>query len=112
MTLFEYMSVAMSLIVALTFAEGLRGLRSALDPERRYWVHAVWLLLKLYNPVMFWWYTWGVPDRTSEPGPNPRVFFLIHRTGQSPADIMIYQKNVRQSKHIPATPLNSLGLGP
>jgi hypothetical protein len=40
MTLFEYMSVAMSLIVALTFAEGLRGLRSALDPERRYWVHA------------------------------------------------------------------------
>jgi hypothetical protein len=62
MTLFEYMSVAMSLIVALTFAEGLRGLRSALDPERRYWVHAAWLFLKLYNPILFWWYTWGFRD--------------------------------------------------
>ena len=62
MTLFEYMSVAISLILALTFAEGLRGLRNALEPARRYWIHVAWLLLKLYNPVMYWWLTWSYKD--------------------------------------------------
>ena len=39
MTLFEYISVAVSIIIALTIAEGLRGLRSALDSSRRYSIH-------------------------------------------------------------------------
>lgn len=62
MTLFEYMSVAISLVVALTFAEGLRGLRSALQPDRRYIVHAIWLFIKISNPVTFWWAMWGWRD--------------------------------------------------
>ena len=62
MTLFEYMSVAMSLILALTFAEGLRGLHCALQADRRYGVHAAWLFLKLSNPIVYWWSTWGLRD--------------------------------------------------
>ena len=62
MTIFEYMSVASSLIVALTFAQGLRGLRSVLDQKRRYWVHAAWLFIKLANPVIFWWAMWRYHD--------------------------------------------------
>lgn len=62
MTLFEYMSVAISLIVALTYAEALRGLRSALKPERRYGVHSTWLLIKLSNPITFWWVIWVLRD--------------------------------------------------
>ena len=52
----------MSLILALTFAEGLRGLRSALQPDRRYGVHVAWLLLKITNPMAFWWATWSYRD--------------------------------------------------
>ena len=62
MTIFEYMSVASSLIVALTFAQGLKGLRSVLDRERRYWVHALWLFIKLANPIIFWWAMWSYHD--------------------------------------------------
>ena len=62
MTIFEYMSVASSLIVALTFAQGLSGLRSVLDQGRRYWVHAAWLFIKLANPVIFWWIMWSYHD--------------------------------------------------
>ena len=52
----------MSLVLALTFAEGLRGLRSALLPDRRYGVHVAWLLLKITNPMVFWWSTWSYRD--------------------------------------------------
>jgi len=62
MTLFEYMSVAISLIVALTFAEALRGMRSALNPQRRYGPHLAWLLIKLSNPINFWWRLWVLRD--------------------------------------------------
>ena len=62
MTLFEYMSVAISLIVALTFAEGLRGLQCALHPGQRYVIHVAWLFIKLSNPIIFWWFVWGYRD--------------------------------------------------
>ena len=62
MTLFEYMSVAISLIVALTYAEALRGLRIVMHPDRRYWVHSAWLIIKLSNPITFWWVIWGLRD--------------------------------------------------
>ena len=62
MTLFEYMSVAISLIVALTFAEGLRGLQNALRPDQRYPIHAAWLFIKLSNPIIIWWSLWGYRD--------------------------------------------------
>jgi hypothetical protein len=62
MTLFEYMSVAISLILALTFAEGLRGLQLAIQPGRRYGVHLAWLFVKLSNPVTLWWSAWGIRD--------------------------------------------------
>ena len=62
MTLFEYMSVAISLVVALTFAEGLRGLQRALYPGRRYAIHIAWLFIKLSNPIIIWWSVWGYRD--------------------------------------------------
>jgi len=59
MTLFEYMSVAISLVVALTFAEGLRGLQCAMHPGQRYVIHVAWLFIKLSNPIIIWWSLWG-----------------------------------------------------
>ena len=62
MTLFEYISVAISMIVALTIAEGLRGLQSTLDASRRYGIHVVWVLIKLANPLVYWWSVWRLRD--------------------------------------------------
>ena len=62
MTLFEYISVAVSIIIALAIAEGLRGLRSALDSRRRYVIHVTWIFIKLDNPIFYWWATWGYRD--------------------------------------------------
>ena len=33
----------------------LDGLRPALVPGRRYWVHALWLVQKLLNHAFYWW---------------------------------------------------------
>jgi hypothetical protein len=62
MTLFEYISVAISIIIALAIAEGLRGLRSALDSSRRYVIHAMWIFIKLANPIFYWWTIWGLKE--------------------------------------------------
>ena len=62
MTIFEYMSVAIAIIVALAFAEGLRGLQSALEPSKRYGIHVTWIFIKLANPIFFWWGTWSLRD--------------------------------------------------
>ena len=62
MTLFEYISVAISIIIALAIAEGLRGLQSALVPNRRYGIHVIWIFIKLANPIFFWWAIWGYRD--------------------------------------------------
>ena len=62
MTLFEYISVAISIIIALAIAEGLRGLQSALIPSRRYVIHVTWVFIKLANPIFYWWAIWGYRD--------------------------------------------------
>ena len=58
------MSVAVSIILALTFAEGLRGLRSSIESGKRYGTHCAWLFIKLANPVFYWWSMWVLRERT------------------------------------------------
>lgn len=59
MSIFEFMAIAFSLVLALTFSRGLSGLRSTLMRERRYWPHAAWVMIKLLNTVAFWWWLWA-----------------------------------------------------
>ena len=56
--------MAVSMILALTFAEGLRGLRSSIASGKRYGTHCAWLFIKLANPVFYWWSLWGLRERT------------------------------------------------
>ena len=65
MVLFEFIVGAFTLIMALMFARGLTGVRSALMTQRRYWPHATWLFIKLLNPVVFWWVVWAYRDATA-----------------------------------------------
>ena len=60
MTHFEFITVAVSMIYALSIARCLDAIPSSFDPSRRYWVHFVWLCVKLVNPIILWWSMWSL----------------------------------------------------
>ena len=62
MTLFEYISVAFSVVLSLSAAQILSNLRSVLDPSRRDLVHGLWMLHVLFLHVLVWWTGWGLRD--------------------------------------------------
>src|SRR5947209_18882359 len=55
MNLFEHVAVAFSMVLSFGVVRLLDGLRPALVPGRRYWVHALWLVQKLLNHAFYWW---------------------------------------------------------
>ena len=58
MDIFEYLSVAISIVLAMGLATLLRALRDVLAPARRYWVHALWVLQVAFLHVQLWWAYW------------------------------------------------------
>ncbi len=62
MTLFEYVTVAISIVLALGVMRLLDGLRFAVLPERRYWTHFLWIATKLLNHALYWWGMWALRD--------------------------------------------------
>jgi hypothetical protein len=62
MTLFEYISVAFSVVLSLSAAQILSNLRSVLDPARRDWVHGLWMAHLLVLHVIVWWSGWALRD--------------------------------------------------
>ena len=62
MTLFEYLSVAVSIVLSLSAAQILANLRAVLHPPRRYWVHTLWVVHMLLIHVVLWWGFWAYRD--------------------------------------------------
>lgn len=60
MTLFEYISVAVSMVLALTIVRGLDAIGRVYGAPRRYGVHVTWFSLKLFQPLLLWWSMWGL----------------------------------------------------
>ncbi len=58
MTQFEFISVAASIVLALSAARLLAALAHILAPGRRYWVHALWSAVLLSIHLGFWWAIW------------------------------------------------------
>jgi hypothetical protein len=58
MTQFEFISVAVSIVLALSAARLLNALPHILTPGRRYWVHALWSVTLLGMHLGFWWAIW------------------------------------------------------
>jgi hypothetical protein len=58
-TLFEYLSVAVSIVLSLSAAQILVNLRAVFDPARRYWVHALWVVMALFVHLLVWWGFWA-----------------------------------------------------
>jgi hypothetical protein len=62
MTLFEYISVAFSVVLSLSAAQLLGNIRSVIDPARRDWVHGLWVVHLLILHVLVWWSGWALRD--------------------------------------------------
>ena len=62
MTLFEYLSVAFSVVLSLSAAQILSNIRSVLDPARRDWVHGLWMVHVLILHVIVWWSGWALRE--------------------------------------------------
>ncbi len=58
MTQFEFISVAVSIVLALSAARLLNAVTHLLTPGRRYWVHALWAASLLAIHLGFWWAIW------------------------------------------------------
>lgn len=58
MTHFEYITIAVSIILALGIAQLLDGVGPALRKEQRYWTHVGWLVQKFFNILLWWWGLW------------------------------------------------------
>jgi len=59
MTLFEYISVGFSIVLSLGVATLLSGLRRVFAADRRYWVHAAWVVTTLFMHAVAWWSLWS-----------------------------------------------------
>ncbi len=65
MTLFEYVTVAVSIVLSLGVVRLLDGVRFAASPERGYWVHVLWIATKLFNHALYWWGLWAAREGVS-----------------------------------------------
>jgi hypothetical protein len=65
MTLFEYVTVAVSIVLSFGVVRLLDGLRAAALPQRRYWVHFLWIPTKLLNHALYWWGLWSLHEAVS-----------------------------------------------
>lgn len=59
MTQFEFISVAVSIVLALSLARLLTAVPHLLAPGRRYWVHGLWAGTLLPIHLGFWWAMWA-----------------------------------------------------
>ena len=99
MTHFEYVSVAVALISALSVGRLLGALPSALDPRRRYWVHVAWILTLFLVVVLQWWLFWNAkpvawtPIRFLWALSFPGVHFLqaVVLVGETPSSVASYR---------------------
>jgi hypothetical protein len=58
-TLFEYISVAFSIVLSLGAANLMRGVRRVFARDRRYWIHSSWALIVLFSHMIAWWSIWS-----------------------------------------------------
>jgi hypothetical protein len=62
MSLFEYISVAFSVVLSLSAAQLLSNIRTVFDPSRRDLLHGLWVIHLLILHVVIWWSGWAFRD--------------------------------------------------
>ena len=59
MTIFEYLSVAISIVFSLAIVRLLNGLPHLTASPKRYWVHAAWVIGLANVTAVMWWNLWA-----------------------------------------------------
>lgn len=62
MTLFEYLSVAVSIVLSLAIIRLADGLRIAAMSDEPYWVQTLWIVDLLVVCFIHWWTSWSFRD--------------------------------------------------
>ena len=62
MTHFEYIAVAVSIILGLGVIQLLSNLDQVLDEDRRYWLHTMWVFYLFWIQLQNWWAFWDLRD--------------------------------------------------
>jgi quercetin dioxygenase-like cupin family protein len=62
MTLFEYLSIAYSLVFSFAVIRLVAGLPHAIDPSRRYWIHVVHVCLGIFAALALFWAHWSTRE--------------------------------------------------
>ncbi|MBW2496917.1 MAG: hypothetical protein JRF61_06550 [Deltaproteobacteria bacterium] len=62
MNQFEFITVAISIVMALGVSRLLDALGPALRPGSRSWIHVGWIAQKFFNHVLWWWTIWYIRD--------------------------------------------------
>lgn len=66
-SVFEYVTVLISIVLGLSLTHLVTGLGELLHPRRRvtvYWVHLVWTAVLLLLHIRFWWFFWSLREVT------------------------------------------------
>ena len=62
MTHFEYIAVAVSIILGLGVIQLLSNLDRVFAQPNRYWLHSAWVLMLFWVLVQNWWAFWDLKD--------------------------------------------------
>lgn len=73
MTLFEYLTVAISIVLALGATHLLANLRSVFDRRRRHWVHVLFVIFVLGLYPNLWWSFWDFSN-----GANWSIYTFLY----------------------------------
>ena len=66
MTHFEFIAVAMSIVLSFAVLRLLDALPHVAAREKRYPIHALWVAMLLFWCAMFWWVSWASSARKGE----------------------------------------------
>ena len=62
MTQFEYLTVAFSILIAITVSRLLEGLIYVCRSGSQYWIHTYWIIQTLFTAFATWWGLWGYSE--------------------------------------------------
>lgn len=77
MSLFEYLSVAISIVLSMSIVRSLEAVGDVIDPRRRDRLHLIWFLAKAFEPALVWWSIWALQDELNWTYPS----FLLCLSG-------------------------------
>ena len=60
MTVFEYLMVMTSIVLAVALTQLLRGMTETWRSDRRYWPHMAWAIVMAVITVQTWWAFWDL----------------------------------------------------